>query len=63
MAMPGPMEIGVVVLLLAVVFGASRLPKLGEGLGKGIKNFKNAMSGKDDGEKALDEKKDDSSEE
>ena len=47
MAMPGPMELALLLLIAVVVFGASRLPKLGEGLGKGIKNFKEALSGKD----------------
>ena len=26
-----------------VIFGASRLPQIGEGLGKGIKNFRGAL--------------------
>ncbi|MBU0505220.1 MAG: twin-arginine translocase TatA/TatE family subunit [bacterium] len=60
MAMPGPMEIGVIILILAVIFGANRLPKLGEGLGKGIKNFKKGLSGKDEEAKTIEEKTDES---
>jgi sec-independent protein translocase protein TatA len=31
-----------------VVFGAGRLPEIGNALGKSIKNFKRATEGKDD---------------
>ncbi|MDJ0763708.1 MAG: twin-arginine translocase TatA/TatE family subunit [Myxococcota bacterium] len=46
--MPGMMEwliIGGAVLLL---FGATRLPKLGKGLGEGIRNFKSGLMGSKD---------------
>jgi len=52
--MPELLIIGFVVVLL---FGASKLPQLGAGLGKGIRSFKNAFSGDD--EKTIDEKKPD----
>jgi sec-independent protein translocase protein TatA len=52
--MPELLIIGFIVVLL---FGASKLPQLGAGLGKGIRSFKNAFSGED--EKTIDEKKDD----
>ena len=32
-----------VVLLVALIFGARKLPEIGAGLGKGIKNFKNSI--------------------
>lgn len=35
-------ELLVILCILAVIFGASRLPDLARGLGKGIKNFKDA---------------------
>ena len=34
--------------IVIVVFGARRLPELGSGLGKAIKNFKAGISGKDE---------------
>lgn len=40
-------EILVVVLVLVLLFGASRLPKLLGGLGKGIHQFKKGMKGED----------------
>lgn len=36
----GFQELVVILLILVIVFGASRLPELGKGLGKAISNFK-----------------------
>jgi len=33
-------------IILVLIFGASKLPKLGASLGKTVKNFKDASSGK-----------------
>ncbi len=38
----GVPELLVILLILVFIFGASRLPELARGLGKGIKNFKDA---------------------
>lgn len=35
-----PLELGVIVLVIVVLFGAKRLPDLGSGLGKAISNFR-----------------------
>jgi sec-independent protein translocase protein TatA len=35
-------ELLVILFIVILIFGASRLPELGKGLGKGIKNFKEA---------------------
>jgi len=35
-------ELVVILFIVVLIFGASRLPELGKGLGKGIKNFKEA---------------------
>ncbi len=40
----GVSELIVIFLILLVVFGASRLPELGEGLGRTIRNFKRGIS-------------------
>lgn len=45
MSMPGLSEILVIVLLLVVIFGAKRLPQLGEGVGKALRNFKEGLKG------------------
>ena len=45
----GPMELVLILLIVVVIFGASRLPQLGKGLGEGISNFKDGLSrSKDD---------------
>ncbi len=48
----GPQELLVIGVVIAVIFGASKLPKIGKGLGEGIRNFKDAIkeigSGLDD---------------
>jgi sec-independent protein translocase protein TatA len=35
-------ELIVILVIVIVIFGANRLPELGRGIGKGIKNFKEA---------------------
>ncbi|MGL4722877.1 MAG: twin-arginine translocase TatA/TatE family subunit [Desulfovibrionaceae bacterium] len=40
----GVQEIVVVLVIGLVVFGAARLPEIGAGLGKAIKNFKKATT-------------------
>ena len=36
-------ELLVIFLILIVIFGASKLPQLGKGLGEGINNFKKGL--------------------
>ena len=44
----GWQELLIVLLIVLVVFGAGRLPQIGEGLGKGIRNLKRALKSDDD---------------
>jgi sec-independent protein translocase protein TatA len=39
----GVPELLIILVIVVVIFGASRLPQIGEGVGKGIKNFRAAM--------------------
>lgn len=41
--MPGYGELLVILLIIIVVFGHSKLPLLGDAIGRSIKNFKSAM--------------------
>ena len=41
-------EITIILLVVAVLFGARRIPQVGEALGKGIRNFKRSVTGEDD---------------
>lgn len=44
----GPIEIILILVIILIIFGVGRLPEVGAGLGKGIRNFKKAMSGEDE---------------
>ena len=41
-------ELLVILVIVVVIFGASKLPQLGRGLGEGISNFRDGLKGKDD---------------
>lgn len=41
-------ELVLIFLVILLIFGASKLPQLGDALGKGIKNFKRSSSGEDE---------------
>jgi len=41
-------ELLVILVIIVVIFGASKLPQLGKGLGEGISNFRDGLKGKDD---------------
>lgn len=41
----GVPELLVILVIVVVVFGASKLPQLGKGLGEGIKNFRRGLRG------------------
>ena len=43
----GFQELVVILLIVVVLFGATRLPQLGKGLGEGISNFKRGLKGDD----------------
>jgi sec-independent protein translocase protein TatA len=46
----GPWEIILLLLLALLLFGAKRLPEIGRSMGKGMREFKDSLSGKDDGD-------------
>jgi len=39
----GVQELLIILLIVLIIFGASKLPQLGKGLGEGIKNFKKGI--------------------
>jgi sec-independent protein translocase protein TatA len=57
--MPGMGELIVILLIVLVVFGANKLPGIGDALGRSIKNFKKASNidkDDDDDDDAKDDK-------
>ena len=49
--MPGMGELIVILLIVLVVFGASKLPGIGDALGRSIRNFKKASNVDEDDDK------------
>ena len=43
----GPLELGILLLIVLIVFGPKRLPGLGRQLGSGMREFKDSITGKD----------------
>jgi len=41
-------ELMIILAIVILIFGANRLPELGRGIGKGIRNFKDATKNADD---------------
>jgi sec-independent protein translocase protein TatA len=50
----GMPELVVILVIIVIIFGAGKLPEIGSGIGKGIKNFKEATK-KEDESKKIDE--------
>jgi sec-independent protein translocase protein TatA len=46
-------ELLILLLVILLVFGPKRLPEMGRQLGKGMREFKDSISGKDDGRSEL----------
>ena len=44
-------ELILIGLIIVVLFGGSKLPQLGAGIGQGIRNFKKALSGDEEAKK------------
>ncbi len=44
----GPLEIGIVLLIVLIIWGPRRLPELGKSLGSGMRNFKDSVTSDDD---------------
>jgi len=44
----GTSELLIILGIAVLLFGARRLPEIGSGMGRAIKNFKSALSGQDE---------------
>ncbi|NLH47769.1 MAG: twin-arginine translocase TatA/TatE family subunit [Myxococcales bacterium] len=60
----GATELIIILVIILIIFGVGKLPEVGRGLGKGIKEFKDASSAdltagdkKNEPEKKIEEKK------
>ena len=41
-------ELVVILVIVMIIFGAGKLPEIGEGLGRGIRNFRKAVKAPDE---------------
>ena len=44
----GMPELVIILVIIMIIFGANKLPQMGAGLAKGIRNFKNGIDGKEE---------------
>ena len=47
----GMPELIVILVIIVIIFGAGKLPEIGSGIGKGIKNFKDATKKEENAKK------------
>ncbi len=47
MPTPSPVELIIILVVVLIVFGPKRLPDLGRSLGRGMREFKDSVTGKD----------------
>ena len=43
----GPLEIGLILVVILIVFGVGKLPQVGGAIGKGMRAFKQGQKGED----------------
>ena len=44
----GMPELVIILVIIMIIFGANKLPQIGSGLAKGIRNFKTGIDGKEE---------------
>lgn len=49
----GVQELLVIFLILVLLFGASKLPQIGRGIGEGIRNFKSGIKDDEEAQKGI----------
>ncbi len=47
---PGPLEIGLILVIILIVFGVGKLPQVGAAFGKGIRAFKRGQTDEEEEE-------------
>lgn len=52
-----PWELGLILMAILLLFGAKRVPEIGRSLGKGIREFKSSVEGKDEEAEKTEEEK------
>lgn len=53
---PGPLEIGLILAIILIVFGVGKLPQVGGAIGKGLRAFRRGQRGEEEEGEAEEEK-------
>jgi len=53
----GVPELAIILMIVLIIFGAGKLPEIGAGIGRGVKNFKTSIAGHEDQPHELDQGK------
>ena len=53
----GPWEIGLILVIVLIIFGAGRLPQVGNSIGKAFRSFRHAQQGLDEEKEETEEAK------
>ncbi len=49
----GPLEIGLILVIILIIFGVGKLPQVGGAIGKGLRAFRKGQRGEEDEEEML----------
>ena len=52
----GPLEIGLIILIILIFFGVGKLPQVGGAIGKGLRAFRRGQRGEDEEDEVVEEK-------
>lgn len=58
LGMVGPTQVLIIILVIVLLFGGKKIPELMRGIGRGVKEFKDGISGEDQKGTENQEKKD-----
>lgn len=53
----GPLEIGLILLIILIIFGVGKLPQVGGAIGKALKEFRKSQKGEDEAAKTSETEK------
>ena len=49
----GPLELGIVLIVALLILGPKKLPEMGRSVGHGMREFRNSITGRESGDRAV----------